>query len=124
MGDENPDFHPKVGDSVWYDHNDDWAEATVKKVTGSTYTLEVDGVGLVSGVAKADMLPVEYEDDEGGGGGGEEEEGCDDELLQMLESLKFESLAPKLAAAGIRTVDDVKDSDDKALKDAGVASNL
>ena len=117
-------------------------------MTGSTYTLEVDGVGLVSGVAKADMLPVEYEDDEGGGGGGgEEEEGCDDELLQMLESLKFESLAPKLAAAGIRlaasgllpflpatrnltsslrdrTVDDVKDSDDKALKDAGVASNL
>lgn len=120
MGDENPDFHPKVGDAVWYDYNDDWAEATVKKITGSTYTLDVEDVGIVEDVSKEDMLPVEFEEEEGDEEQ-EDEEDVDEELKDLLDGAGLGIVSFTLASAGISSVDALAASSDADLKAAGIS---
>jgi len=71
------------------------------KVTGKTYSLEVEGVGRVDNVAKADMLPVEYDDEEQEEGG-DAEEGVDEDLQEVLDAVGMSAFAPDLAEAGIR----------------------
>ena len=51
-----PTRHP----AVWYDYQDDWAEAKIVSITGhEVYSIDVENVGMVDDVSKAELLPVE-----------------------------------------------------------------